>query len=333
VGEGSHRNAIRLSFFVCHPIVPLDVERALRYGSASEIVVRASATHAANRGGAVKIAMFTVSLPEWTPEEAVQHLAEIGYDGVEWRIADDPPRATPEFWRGNRCTFPLSSFVEDAPRIRALTEAAGLAIPAIASYVQAADLENVERVFRGAATLGAPMARIQVPHYEGQTAYLPLRDQARRDYREVERLARDYGVKALAEIHHGTIVPSASAMRLFLDGLDPQWVGAIYDAGNMIWEGFEQYRLGLETLGPYLAHVHVKNSGWRQSGRREDGSRVWQAEWAPLDAGIVDLRELTAALGEVGYDGWFTVEDFTTGCPLAERVRENLAYLRCLSAT
>jgi sugar phosphate isomerase/epimerase len=85
-------------------------------------------------------------------------------------------------------------------------------------------------------------------------------------------------------------------------------------------------------LGPYLAHVHVKNSAWRQSGRREDGSLAWQAEWAPLDAGIVDLRELMAALGEVGYEGWFTVEDFTTERPLAERVRENLAYLRSLPA-
>ena len=106
----------------------------------------------------MKIAIFTVSLPEWTPEEAVRNLAELGYDGIEWRIADDPPRATPGFWQGNRCTFPLSTFVEDAPRIRALTEAAGLAIPAIASYVQAADLENVERVFRGAAALGTRWA-------------------------------------------------------------------------------------------------------------------------------------------------------------------------------
>ena len=116
----------------------------------------------------MKIAVFTVSLPEWTPEEAVRNLAELGYDGVEWRITDDPTRATPGFWQGNRCTFPLSTFVEDAPRIQALTEAAGLATPAVASYVQAADVENVEQVFRGAAALGTPMARIQVPLYDGR---------------------------------------------------------------------------------------------------------------------------------------------------------------------
>src|SRR5215204_5276465 len=141
----------------------------------------------------MRFAVFTVSLPEWTPEEAVRNLAELGYDGVEWRIADDSPQATPGFWQGNRCTFPLRSFVEDAPRIRALTEAAGLTIPAIASYVQAVDVETVERVFRGAASLGTPLARIQVPRYDRQTGYVELWEQARRDYQEVARLARPWG--------------------------------------------------------------------------------------------------------------------------------------------
>jgi sugar phosphate isomerase/epimerase len=276
----------------------------------------------------MRFAVFTVSLPEWTPEEAVGQLAGLGYDGVEWRIADDPPRAVPGFWQGNRCTFPQSGFVEDAPRIRALTEAAGLAMPAIGSYARAADVARVETVLRGAAALGTPMARIQVPEYDGQVGYVELWERARRDFRVVERLAQTHGVKALVEIHHGTIVPSASAARRFLEGFDPEWVGAIYDPGNMVWEGHEQYRLGLETLGPYLAHVHAKNSSWRQSGRRADGSRAWQAEWAALDAGIVDLRGLFAALRQVGYDGWVSVEDFTTERPLAERVRVNLRYLR-----
>jgi sugar phosphate isomerase/epimerase len=280
----------------------------------------------------MRFAVFTVSLPEWTPEEAVRNLADLGYDGVEWRIADDEPRATPGFWQGNRCTFPLRSFVEDAPRIRALTEAAGLAMPVIASYVQAGDLENVERVLRGAAALGTPMARIQVPRYDGRSSYVALWESARRDYREVERVARAHGVKALVEIHHETIVPSASAARRFLDGLDPASVGAIYDPGNMVWEGYERYRLGLETLGPYLAHVHAKNAGWRQSGRRADGSLAWQAEWTPLDAGVVDLRDLFAALRAVGYDDWVSVEDFSTEHPLAERVRGNLGSLRRAAA-
>jgi sugar phosphate isomerase/epimerase len=267
-------------------------------------------------------------LPEWTPEEAVKNLAELGYDGVEWRITDDAPRATPGFWQGNRCTFPLSSFVEDAPRIRALTEGAGLAAAAVGSYVKAADPENVDRVLRGTAALGAPAARIQVPHYEAEPGYSALWEQTRQAYREVERLALTHGVKALVEIHHQTLVPSASAARRFLDGFDPAAVGVIYDPGNMVWEGYEQYRLGLETLGSYLGHVHAKNSAWRQNGRRADGSLAWEAEWAPLDAGIVDLPALFATLRDLAYDGWVSVEDFTTERPLMERVTDNLRYLR-----
>jgi predicted dehydrogenase len=138
---------------------------------------RRRAGHMIGRGlESMKFAVFTVSLPEWTPEEAVRNLAELEYDGVEWRIADDPPRPTPGFWGGNRCTFPLRSFIEDAPRIQALSEGAGLAILAVASYVQAADLENVERVMRGTAALGAPAVRIQVPRYDGQVSSVALWD-------------------------------------------------------------------------------------------------------------------------------------------------------------
>src|SRR5215218_6212097 len=44
-------------------------------------------------GVIMQLATITVSLPEWTPSEAVRNLAEFGYDGIEWRVADDPPRA------------------------------------------------------------------------------------------------------------------------------------------------------------------------------------------------------------------------------------------------
>ena len=123
----------------------------------------------------MRFAVFTVSLPEWTPEEAVRNLAELGYGGVEWRIADDLPRATPGFWQGNRCTFPLSSFVEDAPQIRALTEAAGLAIPAIASYVQATDLENAERVLHGAGPECVPLVSPTPPRHAAPVPHSPDR--------------------------------------------------------------------------------------------------------------------------------------------------------------
>jgi sugar phosphate isomerase/epimerase len=34
----------------------------------------------------MKLGVFTVGLPDLTPEEAVRELKDAGYDGVEWRV-------------------------------------------------------------------------------------------------------------------------------------------------------------------------------------------------------------------------------------------------------
>lgn len=277
----------------------------------------------------MKIAVFTVSLPEYTPEEAVTTLKAHGYDGVEWRVIDQQPSADgqPGFWAGNRCTWPLFTFVEDAPRIKSLTVEAGLEMPALGTYASCADPEAVEEAMKGAAALGVPRLRINVPKYDGQAPFRALRETAMDQYREVAAMARQHGVRALVEIHHGSVVPSSSAAALFLDGLDPQDVGAIHDAGNMIYEGHEQYRLGLETLGPYLAHVHIKDAAWSQ-----DASGAWKAGWASIGEGIVNFDALFTALNSVGYDSWVSVEDFSTTVPLADRLKQNISFIRATMA-
>jgi sugar phosphate isomerase/epimerase len=194
-------------------------------------------------------------------------------------------------------------------------------------------LAAVERAMRGAQLLGAAQLRVNAGSYDGTKEYLPRRERSRERYREVERLARTYGVRALIELHHASLLPSASAAASFLSGFDPQQVGVIHDAGNMVYEGFEQYRLGLEVLGPYLAHVHLKNARWRAVGQRADGSTEWRAEAAPLSEGIVNLAALFRALRAVGYDGWVSFEDFSTEQALIERLRANLAYVRQIETT
>jgi sugar phosphate isomerase/epimerase len=40
------------------------------------------------------------------------------------------------------------------------------------------------------------------------------------------------------------------------------------------------------------------------------------------------MHALFRALHAVGYDGWVSFEDFSIEQPLAERLRDNLAYIR-----
>ncbi|MCS6839184.1 MAG: sugar phosphate isomerase/epimerase [Roseiflexus sp.] len=282
----------------------------------------------------MRFAYCTVGMPEFTPEEAVAALRDAGYDGIEWRVTNQAPTVEGRsgFWAGNRCTWPLATFIDDAPRIRALTEGAGLAMPNVGTYVICDDPLAVEQALKGAAALGAPCARINVPQYDGVSPYLPLRDRSRAQYREVAAMARQYGVRALIETHVGNITPSASAAAAFLEGFDPKEVGVIHDAGNMVCEGYEQYRLGLEVLGPYLAHVHLKNARWERTGARDDGSVEWRATFAPLRKGVADIAALVRALRAVGYDGWISFEDFSAERPTAERIVDNLAYVKRLLA-
>jgi sugar phosphate isomerase/epimerase len=281
----------------------------------------------------VRFAVFTVSTPEYTPDEAVRIFQELGYEGVEWRVTDQQPSPSgePEFWAGNRCTLPLSTFVDEAPRIRALAEQAGLATINVGAYARCDDLAAVERVFQGTRLLDAPSARVGVPRYDGSQSFTHLRAMAQQQFRDVEALARQYRVRVVVETHPNTIVPSASALAWFLAPFDPRFIGALWDPGNMVHEGYEQYRLGLEALGPYLAHVQIKNAAWRVAGARADGSQIWQVGWAPLRAGIVDLHAVFDALAAVGYDGWLSCEDFSTEQPVEDRLRDNLAFLKSLT--
>ena len=111
----------------------------------------------------MRFAVFTVSTPEFSPDAAVQVFKELGYEGVEWRVVDQAPSPSgePAFCAGNRCTLPLSTFVREAPRIKALADEAGLATINVGGYATCDDLAGVEEVLHGAQLLGAPSARVR----------------------------------------------------------------------------------------------------------------------------------------------------------------------------
>ena len=281
----------------------------------------------------MKFAVFTVSTPTMTPEEVAPQLKEYGYDGVEWRVIDEEPNPRGMgFWHGNKATIPFTGIVENAPRIRKLADDHGLQIPAIGTYVQASNPDDVETAMKGAVAMGVTRLRVNVARFDGSQPFKFLWDSEREHYKQVAELAGQYGVQALIELHHGSICPSASSARLFLEDFDPARVGVIHDAGNMVYEGYENYRMGLEILGEYLAHIHVKNARWFPKKYREDKSVEWMCDAAPLPKGIADLRALFKALRAIGYDSWITLEDFSTERPIENRLQENLQFVKRIAA-
>ena len=79
--------------------------------------------------------------------------------------------------------------------------------------------------------------------------------------------------------------------------------------------------------------MHVKNAVWVPiADPGFDGATVWENRWAPLRSGQADVEAYFTALVKHGYDGWVTLEDFSTELPLTERTADNLAYVRAVHA-
>jgi sugar phosphate isomerase/epimerase len=208
----------------------------------------------------------------------------------------------------------------------------GLTIAGLGTRCDCFDLEAVRLNMKVAQEVGAPAIRVMSPGYDGSTHFDELFGRARAAFIEVEKIARQMGVTALVELHHGLITPSASAGRRLVDGRDPDCVGIMFDPGNMVNEGMENWRMGLEIIGPYLKHVHVKDAQWV----RDDGGE-WTVQWASLADGVVDWRAVIDALRSVGYEGFLDLEDLRggwackpVGITTEHKLREAYEYLSAL---
>ncbi|MCE5323318.1 sugar phosphate isomerase/epimerase [bacterium] len=258
---------------------------------------------------AFKYAASTVMMPEFRPEQAARILKELGYDGVEWRVHALP--VVPEkVLQSNLATLNIETIIKDAADIRSLCHDNGLDIIGLGTYLSYKFLDEIEMCMEAAKIMDCPSIRVSPPLYSGSLNYNDLFEEAIEGYEKVEGLAKQYKVRANVEIHNGNICSSASLAYKFVSNFDPDYVGVIYDPGNMVCEGYENWQLGLELLGPYLSHVHVKNMAWVEH-KKTDNERVWRTSAAPMNEGFVPWRWVMHVLDKVGYEGWLSLEDFS----------------------
>ena len=278
----------------------------------------------------MRYSVFTVIMREYDVEAAARELASLGYDAVEWRVHPDYHIHPDEL-------------EASAAELGTLSADHGLDIPVLGTYVRVDALDELESCARAAAAIDCPNLRIALRHaYDSRRPFSEQLGEARTDLARAAQILEKHNVRGLFETHHGMITESASGMRQLLEGFPQETFGTIFDPGNMIIAGRESWRMAIDILGPYLVHVHVKNVSWH---RIDDGSWGWAFDTLP--AGMVDWREVIAALRETGYDGYLSVEDLcgvkleTTGflgerlpsdeaihVPIKQKLVEDLAFLK-----
>ena len=287
----------------------------------------------------MKFSVFSVSMPEYDIEQTVKTLKELGYDGVEWRVAPAPPLEKPEdytysgrYWSFNQSNIDVTKVEELAPSVKDLCNKYDLEICSLTTYLGPWDVQDIERVLRAANILNCKNIRLFPPTYDESENFRKLFDRTVEQIKVLEKLAARYNVRINFEIHMGNIIPSASAAYRLVCNFNPDLIGIIFDPGNMVYEGFENYRMGIELLGEYLAHVHVKNSMWALSETTKAGVKIWKPTWANMKEGFADITKLIQILYEIGYDKFVSVEDFSNNDDTYTKLKSNLEFLKSIKA-
>jgi len=157
-------------------------------------------------------------------------------------------------------------------------------------------------------------------------------DAARATMEKVADVCLKIGVRCVYQIHHGTLVSSASSVWPIVKGLDPKAVGVMLDPGNQVHEGMENWLRSCQLLGEYLAAAGIKDVAIVRDGAKvSEPQKGWKREWVPCDEGVTDWYAFVRGLKAVEFDGTFVFMPFYDSDDpdkMTEKLTREVAYVR-----
>ena len=176
--------------------------------------------------------------------------------------------------------------------------------------------------------------------HEFRMGWFPKADQdilgalqsAKADMDRVAEIAAKHRIRAIYQVHHNTLITSASAAYNLVRGLPPEWIGVELDPGNQSFQGYEPWTYSVGLLGDYCAWMAVKDTvTWQEESIVNDPDKGWRRAFAPINKGVTNWQRVTEALKINNFEGTFVFmpfysEDDTTG--RTQKLKQEVAYLR-----
>lgn len=244
---------------------------------------------------------------------------------------------------------PVGYLPEDPQRLR--RELAVRGLTAVGSFVfedlhdpgaRARVVEVAERACRAiSAAGGSILVTIDRPGPE-RVATAGRSDAARRlgdrEWREmiavaaeIAAIAADHALRLAFHPHAGSFVEFDDEIRKLLDTSE---FDLCLDTGHAAYAGVAAAQALLDC-GPRLAHVHLKDVRGEVLERvhreqRDFWAAIEAGVFCPIGDGVVDVAGVMAALAEIGYEGFVTIEQDRipgSGTPL-EDLEKSLAVTR-----
>jgi len=271
----------------------------------------------------MKLAFSTNAFKQVSLEESLRQIAACGYAGVE--IMADVPHAYPPHMDARR----RKAVVELCRELR-LTVSNVNAFTLFAqgdtwhpSWIEpeaearGRRIEHTLAAIRLARDLASPGISLEPggPLPQGMS-----RAQAMAMYRDGLRqvlpLASECGVNLLVEPEPHLLIERPEEYEELVAGMPHPRLGLNFDMGHFFCVGVDP-AAAARRLGPHIRHVHLEDIAASREHRHLVPGR-----------GAIDFPAVLAALRDVGYDGWVTVELY----PYESQAREVAEEaMRCLA--
>jgi L-ribulose-5-phosphate 3-epimerase len=249
-------------------------------------------------------------------ERLLDKAAEIGVKAVQPWCVDEKKWNLVCALDPDRCATP-----PQRASVRKACEKRGLAISAFCAQVAGPKtlggfgeedgglefrLEKTRRAIRLAVDIGSPIVTTHIgpiPHDRESSSYA-------RFLKSVIAVMKD------AEKCHGTFAletgqESAEGLKQFIEDVGSPNLKVNFDPANMV----DLDPVGsVKVLAPYIVHTHAKDKH-PETGKPTVGQ------------GAVPWKEYIAALKEIGYQGWYAIEDESNDPEVEESVRTGKKFL------
>ncbi len=228
-------------------------------------------------------------------EESIKAAAKLGVSGVQKYLTNG------EFSAENMTASKIKE-------IKDIMNSNGLVFSAICGdfgvdFDNPNTVERSKKVLDAAKELGCNIVTTHIGHlYETDDARMEL---IRKHARELAEYADSIGSYFAAE----TGTEKAFVLKSFLDSLGAKGLRVNYDPANLVMVAGDDPVQGVYTLRSYIVHTHAKDG-------IKTGEKTYQE--VPLGKGGVDFDKYLAALNDIGYTGYLTIEREVGDNPAAD---------------
>lgn len=256
----------------------------------------------------MKVGIITASLPMPT-RPALRRAKELGAHGVQLWIVDNDldPRNLSQSGRDELITYMASIGLE---RSALCGDIGGFADPATVDARVARTKEMIDLCVH----LFTP---VLTTHVGGIVEDARAYDSMVEAVREVANYAGERGCCLASE----TGLEEPTRLSEFLQKVGSEGACVNYDPANLCMNGFDHIE-GVLALKPYIVHTHAKDGAYNSA--HEGGYKE-----VPLGKGDVDFPQYLAALRDVGYDGYLTIERECGDDPVAD-IAEAIRFLKSM---